>query len=648
MRKRLSLIAVLLFSSILIYFSSFKIRDLQPSELVRTQYLQNLDRTAIAFKNLNKLSYTLQNDEKSIMELRMAMVEARLNFKAMEFLAEKKDHDYVKDYLNGAPLPKLEKKVPVPTKLDPVGLQVLDESIFSDNPYELKQEIIKLSAGLVKDFERFKSAQQNIPIYDREVFEACREELIRIFTLGLTGFDTPGSANAIPETKSALIAMKKALQIYENYFNSIENGSGKGLIDLLEQSINHLKKDQDFENFDRLEFYVEYIRPLDKKIQSLHLKSGVETIREVSKHVQSTNYYATEFFSEDYLNPYYYTRLTESDDSEQLKRLGKILFYDPILSANNERSCGSCHNPKKAFTDGQKKSVAKDFNGNVDRNAPTLINSVFAERYFHDMRAMNLETLLEHVVTNRKEFSLGLIELENKLKQSTEYRNLFDEAFAKSEMKGINSQTITAALTSYIKSQNTFNSEFDKYARGEISQIDASVRNGFNIFMGKAACGTCHFAPVFNGTVPPYYRESESEILGVPAENEPANFKLDPDEGRYRGIAKEKINFYRFSFKTPSVRNVSLTAPYMHNGVYNTLEEVMDFYNNGGGEGLGYEVPNQTLPFDNLGLSEKEQTDIIAFMNSLTDTSEMTSIPTQLPVFEGKPNLNKRKIGGLY
>ncbi|MEQ8560349.1 MAG: cytochrome C peroxidase, partial [Cytophagales bacterium] len=153
---------------------------------------------------------------------------------------------------------------------------------------------------------------------------------------------------------------------------------------------------------------------------------------------------------------------------------------------------------------------------------------------------------------------------------------------------------------------------------------------------------------VFNGTVPPYYRESESEILGVPAENEPANFKLDPDEGRYRGIAKEKINFYRFSFKTPSVRNVSLTAPYMHNGVYNTLEEVMDFYNNGGGEGLGYEVPNQTLPFDNLGLSEKEQTDIIAFMNSLTDTSEMTSIPTQLPVFEGKPNLNKRKIGGLY
>ncbi|MEQ8562903.1 MAG: cytochrome-c peroxidase, partial [Cytophagales bacterium] len=494
MRKRLSLIAVLLFSSILIYFSSFKIRDLQPSELVRTQYLQNLDRTAIAFKNLNKLSYTLQNDEKSIMELRMAMVEARLNFKAMEFLAEKKDHDYVKDYLNGAPLPKLEKKVPVPTKLDPVGLQVLDESIFSDNPYELKQEIIKLSAGLVKDFERFKSAQQNIPIYDREVFEACREELIRIFTLGLTGFDTPGSANAIPETKSALIAMKKALQIYENYFNSIENGSGKGLIDLLEQSINHLKKDQDFENFDRLEFYVEYIRPLDKKIQSLHLKSGVETIREVSKHVQSTNYYATEFFSEDYLNPYYYTRLTESDDSEQLKRLGKILFYDPILSANNERSCGSCHNPKKAFTDGQKKSVAKDFNGNVDRNAPTLINSVFAERYFHDMRAMNLETLLEHVVTNRKEFSLGLIELENKLKQSTEYRNLFDEAFAKSEMKGINSQTITAALTSYIKSQNTFNSEFDKYARGEISQIDASVRNGFNIFMGKAACGTCSFS----------------------------------------------------------------------------------------------------------------------------------------------------------
>jgi cytochrome c peroxidase len=301
-----------------------------------------------------------------------------------------------------------------------------------------------------------------------------------------------------------------------------------------------------------------------------------------------------------------------------------------------------------AFTDGAKKSVAKDFLGSVDRNAPTLLNTVYADRYFHDMRAFNLEVVLEHVVTNREEFSLGLIQLEEKLKKSKEYREWFNRAFQGTKYNGINAQSITAAMTSYLKTLNTFDSEFDRYVRAETSSIDESVRNGFNLFMGKAACGTCHFAPVFNGTVPPDYHESESEILGTPEFNDPEDMHIDPDEGRYRGISKEKVDFYRFSFKTPTVRNIELTAPYMHNGVYATLEEVMDFYNKGGGEGFGYEVPNQTLPFDNLNLTDKEQGDIIAFMLTLTDTSGTTSVPKSLPEFENNPEWNKRVVGGVY
>jgi cytochrome c peroxidase len=138
--------------------------------------------------------------------------------------------------------------------------------------------------------------------------------------------------------------------------------------------------------------------------------------------------------------------------------------------------------------------------------------------------------------------------------------------------------------------------------------------------MGKANCATCHFAPTFSGLVPPFYTENESEILGV--FGSPNIISLDEDEGRSNNqIKSEKAWIYEKSFKTTTVRNVELTSPYFHNGAYNTLEEVLDFYNNGGGKGRGIEVQNQTLPEDKLDLSEKEIKELIAFMKSLTDNS---------------------------
>lgn len=155
--------------------------------------------------------------------------------------------------------------------------------------------------------------------------------------------------------------------------------------------------------------------------------------------------------------------------------------------------------------------------------------------------------------------------------------------------------------------------------RGENVRLDSQVVEGFNLFMGKAGCGTCHFAPSFGGIVPPYYQESESEVLGVPAEGQAAT--IDQDPGRYRsGKPTDQDDWFRHHFKTPSLRNVAITGPYMHNGVYHTLEEVMDFYNQGGGIGLGMQVPNQTLPPDPLGLSQEEIGAIILFMEALTDT----------------------------
>ncbi len=147
--------------------------------------------------------------------------------------------------------------------------------------------------------------------------------------------------------------------------------------------------------------------------------------------------------------------------------------------------------------------------------------------------------------------------------------------------------------------------------------LNKSEINGFNLFMGKAKCGTCHFMPLFSGAKPPRYYFIESEVIGVPATIDKKKSTLDNDSGRYL-ITGSKIHL--FSFKTPTLRNVALTAPYMHNGVFKTLEEVVDFYNNGGGKGIGIAPSNQSLPFDKLNLSVKEKKDIIAFMRSLTDT----------------------------
>lgn len=134
--------------------------------------------------------------------------------------------------------------------------------------------------------------------------------------------------------------------------------------------------------------------------------------------------------------------------------------------------------------------------------------------------------------------------------------------------------------------------------------------------MGKATCGTCHFAPTFSGLVPPFFEENESEVLGVL--KNPKTIELDDDLGR---SASKRLTYeteiYDRSFKTVTVRNISKTAPYFHHGQYNTLEEVVEFYNVGGGIGFGLEVPNQTLPPDSLNLSEVEKRQLIAFLKAI-------------------------------
>jgi cytochrome c peroxidase len=187
------------------------------------------------------------------------------------------------------------------------------------------------------------------------------------------------------------------------------------------------------------------------------------------------------------------------------------------------------------------------------------------------------------------------------------------------------------------------NPRFDRFMRGEKSALTASEKNGFNVFMGKAKCGTCHFTPLVNGIVPPDSTETEFEIIGVLAH--PVGFKnnkLDEDQG---GFNLHKMQLYKNAFKPPTLRNIALTAPYMHNGVFKTLEEVIEFYDLGGGAGIGLDISNHTLRVDRLNLKESEEASIIAFLKTLTDTADISAKLEKLPVLK-RARFLKRKIGG--
>jgi cytochrome c peroxidase len=213
-----------------------------------------------------------------------------------------------------------------------------------------------------------------------------------------------------------------------------------------------------------------------------------------------------------------------------------------------------------------------------------------------------LEFQVNNVVHNESEMGGSTEHLATLIKEDKNMYAAFALAYP-GEKEPASPYTIANAISSYLRSLQSLNSRFDQYMRNEPVEFSSQEKNGFNLFMGKAKCGTCHFMPLFNGLVPPNFNETESEVLGVPASLKKP-YQLDTDSGKYY-FTKSAVHLY--AFKTPTLRNIVLTAPYMHNGVYNTLEEVIDFYNNGGGKGLGIVPPNQTLPFDKLSLTKKER-----------------------------------------
>lgn len=296
-------------------------------------------------------------------------------------------------------------------------------------------------------------------------------------------------------------------------------------------------------------------------------------------------------------------------DADQAE-LGRLLFYDPVLSANNDMSCATCHHPDLGFGDGEQLSVGA--HGDLRRNAPTLWNIAYATSLFPDGRAETLEEQLLVPLTSEDEMASVPEELVEELSEIPEYVELF--AIYED---GITIDTIVNSIASFERTLISNNSPFDRFAAGDFNALTPSQRRGFDLFRSaELRCFECHAWPTFT--------HNTFHVLGVP-DIDPEN----PDLGR---VEVENAADAERAFRTPTLRNVALSAPYMHNGVFETLEEVIDFYADGGGVEFGFtteDIDEKVRPFD---LTEQEVTDLVAFMHALTDEpAELIAIPETVP-----------------
>jgi len=491
----------------------------------------------------------------------------------------------------------------------PVGLQKIEESIYEGEETDRRyREEISLTIGLLKNLENNIKERELNP---QRFFIATHQQLMRIVSLSISGFDTPVSQLGLNETMVSLQSLK---DVYQKSLQKTIITKDKTLDNTFQKNIDaaiiFISKNTDFETFDRYTFIKDYMNPITRLWVSIRKTAAIwEPVNN-----KPFNFDAPTFFEDDSFNSEFFTPITNRNASEKHIALGKKLFSEPKLSANGKMACITCHNPEKGWADGV--VLNKDNSGNpLQRNTPTLINSVFQKSFFWDGRSPNLLDQITSVFTNDKEFDSSVHQFSTKILVDTTYVALFNDAYG--NLSGRNTEIIKA-ISSYIATINGFSSKFDKNIRSEENTFTEEEKLGFNIFMGKGLCATCHFMPLTNGTVPPFFSDHEKEVIGVP--KTAANKELDEDLGFY-WRHNEELEVHKGMFKTPTIRNAALTAPYMHNGVYNTLEEVMNFYNKGGGGGLGFDLEHQTLPFDELKLSPKEEKALVTFVKTLSDNS---------------------------
>ncbi|MBG9375462.1 cytochrome-c peroxidase [Panacibacter sp. DH6] len=568
------------------------------SEQVKSIYTNYL---RVFINSVDSLQQKISGNDTAVFNA--CFLAARKSYKAVEPFAEYYNPSTAKA-INGPALPEVEPDNPdYPSP--PTGFQVIEELLFPVYDKANYPLLLKEIAALKAASTRLEMVNENLVFTDAHIFDAIRLGCFRIETLGITGFDTPVSFSALTEIPPTLEAIKNYLGVYRS---KTSEAAFARLSDLLMFAIEYTNEHPGFDQFNRAVFLRAYINPLTRQLNELQQAASIPFFKEPRPLAAN----APTLFEPGIFNAVFYTGSHTDSGSESLVTLGKLLFNEQRLSVANTRSCSSCHDESKAFSDGLAKNKTFDGKRTILRNTPTILYAGLQPALFADSRVAFLEDQAKQVVENPDEMHGNLVNAAIELSKDAGYKNAFHNALGDTI---ITPAGIQKALAVYIRSKSSFSSRFDEYMRGDLSKLDSNETAGFNLFMGKAKCGTCHFMPLFNGNVPPLFNKIESEVLGVPRENNKP-YVIDADSGKYRMIRSAP---YLYAFKTVTVRNSALTAPYMHNGVFRSLEEVIEFYNDGGGAGRGIKLDNQTLPADRLNLTAKEKQQLVAFIRTLND-----------------------------
>ncbi|NQY68550.1 MAG: cytochrome-c peroxidase [Flavobacteriales bacterium] len=321
--------------------------------------------------------------------------------------------------------------------------------------------------------------------------------------------------------------------------------------------------------------------------------------------------------------------------------LGKLLFWDPVLSGEKDVSCATCHHPDFGYSDGLDLSIGVGGIGlgssrreeegqripRIGRSSPTIINSAFigmkdasasydpsGAPMFWDSRMRSLESQCLGPITSFNEMvgdayadNIALDSVINRLQNIPEYVSLFEDAFPE-DVSPVTAENLAKAVASFERTIVSSNSKYDQYVNGDLEILTEDEKEGLVLFFGKANCTLCHKGPMF--------ADYKLTVHGV----------KDNPEGN-----DDDLGAGDFKFKTPTLRNIELTAPYTHGGMYATLEEALDFYNSGVSDNINVLDNDLDAHVEPLELSDGELEDLLRFLKTLTDESYDKQVPVSVP-----------------
>jgi len=289
----------------------------------------------------------------------------------------------------------------------------------------------------------------------------------------------------------------------------------------------------------------------------------------------------------------------QNPHSAEKAELGRMLFFDPILSGSRARSCASCHNPSLSWGDGLARAIGEGQQP-MGLRAPTLLNVAWVPRLGWDGKFRDLESVAFAPITSAANMNLPEADLIARLEAVPGYVQSFAAAF---DEGSITRARIEAALATYERSIVSETAPFDRWIMGEESAIDMPAKRGFELFRGKAHCAKCHSGWAFT--------DSSFHDIGSASGNDIGRGRLFPTSVKLR-----------YAFKTPTLRDVARRAPYMHNGSLATLEDVIALYDRG-----GIERPSRSELIAPLALTPTEKADLVAFLNTLTGEPQAVALP---------------------